>query len=434
MKDKRNFPRLIIGLIAVLVLSVVALNWQTWAQSTGQSAIYAQIFKTQTSTGRSLIFVDARGVGATNHVFTWTTAGVPGGCTLLIESSLDAVTWTTASTQTCTSSGSVTLPDASYSFLTANLSVLTGGSTPSIDVAYRGYLPGQGVPVRPAEGGTGSTTAFTAGSVLFSGASGVYGQDNANLFWDNSNKRLCLLANSCSNTLDIGGAKFFVTSLGAMTSYEAVARARVAGNVAATVQAAAGQTANLHEWKNSGGSVLASVTSAGVITPTSGIAATGKSRFSTVPIGFTAYGSFGTNTTLVAGTTYWAEVFIPRNVTLTGIGVLNGATVGTNKWVVGLYGSAGGSVLANSALAGATSSGADAFQELAFTGTYAAVGPARYWIAFQSDGTTDKARTIAASTFVDVLTKSATGSFGTLPSLTVPTTFTADVGPAAYVY
>ena len=39
-------------------------------------------------------------------------------------------------------------------------------------------------------GGTGTSTAFTAGSVVFAGASGVYTQDNANLFWDNTNDRL----------------------------------------------------------------------------------------------------------------------------------------------------------------------------------------------------------------------------------------------------
>jgi hypothetical protein len=41
-----------------------------------------------------------------------------------------------------------------------------------------------------ANGGTGTATAFTAGSVVFAGASGVYTQDNANLFWDNANDRL----------------------------------------------------------------------------------------------------------------------------------------------------------------------------------------------------------------------------------------------------
>jgi hypothetical protein len=218
------------------------------------------------------------------------------------------------------------------------------------------------------------------------------------------------------------------------TSYEATARASAAGNVAATVQGAAGQTANLHEWKNSGGSVMASVSAAGVITPTAGESYTGRSKYLVIPIGAVAYGSLGTNTTLVAGTIYWAEVFVPRNVTLTGVGVLNGATVGTDKWIVGLYASAGGAAAANSALAGTSSSGADAFQAIAFTATYAAVGPARYWIAFQSNGTTDKLRTIAVNTSVDVLTKSVTGSFGTLPSLTVPTTFTADKGPIGYVY
>jgi hypothetical protein len=41
-----------------------------------------------------------------------------------------------------------------------------------------------------ARGGTGTGTAFTAGSVVFAGASGVYGQDNANLFFDDTNNRL----------------------------------------------------------------------------------------------------------------------------------------------------------------------------------------------------------------------------------------------------
>ena len=41
-----------------------------------------------------------------------------------------------------------------------------------------------------ANGGTGTVTAFTTGSVVFAGASGVYSQDNANLFWDDTNNRL----------------------------------------------------------------------------------------------------------------------------------------------------------------------------------------------------------------------------------------------------
>ena len=48
-------------------------------------------------------------------------------------------------------------------------------------------------------GGTGTTTAFTAGSVVFAGASGVYTQDNANLFWDNTNDRLGIGTSSPSS-------------------------------------------------------------------------------------------------------------------------------------------------------------------------------------------------------------------------------------------
>lgn len=41
-----------------------------------------------------------------------------------------------------------------------------------------------------ARGGTGTGTAFTQGSIVFAGASGVYSQDNANFFWDVTNHRL----------------------------------------------------------------------------------------------------------------------------------------------------------------------------------------------------------------------------------------------------
>jgi hypothetical protein len=56
-----------------------------------------------------------------------------------------------------------------------------------------------------ANGGTGTTTAFTAGSVVFAGASGVYSQDNANLFWDNTNDRLGIGTATPSATLDVNG-------------------------------------------------------------------------------------------------------------------------------------------------------------------------------------------------------------------------------------
>ena len=47
-----------------------------------------------------------------------------------------------------------------------------------------------GTAIDVTHGGTGTTTQFTQGSLVFAGASGIYSQNNANIFWDNSNNRL----------------------------------------------------------------------------------------------------------------------------------------------------------------------------------------------------------------------------------------------------
>jgi hypothetical protein len=52
-----------------------------------------------------------------------------------------------------------------------------------------------------ANGGTATTTAFTTGSVVFAGASGVYSQNNANFFWDNTNVELGIGTSSPSATI-----------------------------------------------------------------------------------------------------------------------------------------------------------------------------------------------------------------------------------------
>lgn len=247
---------------ALCFLISVTAHAQTSAVS-GTSAVYSQVFVTQTTTGRSLVFVNVRGIGVTNHVFDITPAGSPTSCTVLIESSTDAVTWTTQSTETCTSSKTVSIA-GTFIYLTANLSVLSGGTSPNLTVAYRGYLPGQGFPVRPGEGGTGTTTVMTTGSLPFIIASGIFSQDNANLFWDASNKRLCLLSATCVNTLDVNAGRWFVTSSGAATATGETVNAPSSSSVARTTVGASGQSADLDQWKNSAATVLASVSSVGI--------------------------------------------------------------------------------------------------------------------------------------------------------------------------
>lgn len=75
-----------------------------------------------------------------------------------------------------------------------------------------------------ANGGTGTTTVFTTGSVVFAGASGVYTQDNANLFWDDTNNRLGIGKTNPSYAIDLTGTGVlslarFGNSAGASTAY-----------------------------------------------------------------------------------------------------------------------------------------------------------------------------------------------------------------------
>ena len=62
-------------------------------------------------------------------------------------------------------------------------------------------------------GGTGAST-FTAGSIVFAGASGVYSQKNTNLFWDNSSNRLGIGTSSPAVTLAISATDSILVPAG----------------------------------------------------------------------------------------------------------------------------------------------------------------------------------------------------------------------------
>lgn len=155
-------------------------------------------------------------------------------------------------------------------------------------------------------------------------------------------------------------------------------------------------------------------------------------KITSIPIGAVAYGSLGTNTTPVAGTIYYTQINMPA-MTVTNIGCMNGGTAATDKLIYGLYNSSG-TLVANTALAGVTASGTDAFQEIALTTPYT-VAAGEYFIAWQTNGTTTRFRTIATLTYIQMIAGSQTGgTFGTLGAITsVATGITADKGPICYV-
>lgn len=167
-----------------------------------------------------------------------------------------------------------------------------------------------------------------------------------------------------------------------------------------------------------------------------GALATSRFRIMSPEPGGTAYTSLNTNGTAVGATTlYCTEVLLPTNKLLTGIGVLNGTTVTGNARYVILYDNAG-NALANSALTGQASVTASVYETYAFTAKYLAIGPAQYFACLQDNAVgSTTVRMVVTGTEDNLLTKGQTGAtFGTIPALTVPTTFTTAVGPYVYLY
>lgn len=199
-----------------------------------------------------------------------------------------------------------------------------------------------------------------------------------------------------------------------------------------------GSTAgSLKLWGSTSGSTTIVANATGVANVA--LTATGSARYCTGG-GLIPLATAGTNTTLAAATTfeYLSEIDLPLNKTLTGVSVLAGGTAGAaNHWAVALFGTTSGLPLVQTvSTTVASAASTNAFYDIPFSATYAATGPARYFVAFQTDGTTDKIQTAAAAnSWGNVFTaKPATTAFGTFPSLTVPSTFTADVGPIACLY
>jgi|GEM_PF-688605 len=217
-------------------------------------------------------------------------------------------------------------------------------------------------------------STLTLGSVPFAGASGVLSQDNANLFWDNTNKWLGIgtaspsatltvlgdvninptgsttgtprnigitswnagnavrfmlgnawnsLQNAYSyrmqitafNGIDIAGNRESPTPLGFVAGAFTDASLNVVGTAPAapvlTVTSAAGQLGNMQEWRNSTGTVLASITSAGAISGLNGVTIVNGLKGSGGTPGITPDVGAGTGPTMgISGTNLGGKITI----------------------------------------------------------------------------------------------------------------------------
>lgn len=80
------------------------------------------------------------------------------------------------------------------------------------DVAAGSYLRSGGTNTAPLWSTLVLPNTITAGSIVFASASNTYGQDNANLFWDDANNRLGILTATPSQPLEVGGNIFINTA------------------------------------------------------------------------------------------------------------------------------------------------------------------------------------------------------------------------------
>lgn len=177
------------------------------------------------------------------------------------------------------------------------------------------------------------------------------------------------------------------------------------------------------------------MTVSSTLTPTGGIAQAGSVNstvFHSGGVGFPAT-TAATQAQIVTTDTYFCEVFIPATTVLTGISILNGHTTsGSQNMFVGLA-NAGGTIVASSNTTTAQAT-ADAYQQIPFSATYTAVGPAKYFIAVQGSATTGYIATHTIGNFGAALKTSETyGAFVTTASYKT-TTFTTAQGPVADTY
>lgn len=162
-----------------------------------------------------------------------------------------------------------------------------------------------------------------------------------------------------------------------------------------------------------------------------------------IPIGSVAYASVGTNTTDVANKRMVTSIIVPRSGIFTGIQVLQGGTATTDNITAGLYDSIG-TPIANTGATGVLLAGASTFKNLPFTAGAAGgaqtltlvTGPALYFIGVTGNGTAAGAyQTVPTATFKNLFSQATTSiTFGTFPSFTVPSTFTADLAPVVCFY
>jgi hypothetical protein len=125
-------------LCAIAALAAAALSSQTV-----NGRVASVSFGTLTGTGTTWAF-DMSLLTPSQHTLEVVVAGSPSSCSIQLEGTLDnpsgsSVTWANLSgAQTCTSSVTFSVVNKPVRAVRANLTSLSGGSSPTVTVGYAG--------------------------------------------------------------------------------------------------------------------------------------------------------------------------------------------------------------------------------------------------------------------------------------------------------
>lgn len=167
----------------------------------------------QLSDGGVLQDTDLLVVARSGSNYSITGINSVSACVLKASLGANVYTWlTTPSSANLAAAVSNETGSGSLVFNTSPVLIGPSFTTPVLGTPASGTLTNcTGLPLSTgvtgtlgnANGGTGTATSFTLGSVVFAGASGVYSQSNAQFFWDNTNSRLGIGLSSPLAKLDI---------------------------------------------------------------------------------------------------------------------------------------------------------------------------------------------------------------------------------------
>ena len=166
------------------------------ANTTLTTSDFGKFYQIATNSGITVTLPSASGLNGKTFLF-WAN-NVSATLSITASGGFFYGPYSTAGTSTfALSSGSVLkIVSDGFNWIVTSLAPSTGGTLGVIN------------------GGTGTSTQFTQGSVVFAGASGAYSQNNANFFWDNTNARLGIGTTSPDKALTVVGTEQVIKAVG----------------------------------------------------------------------------------------------------------------------------------------------------------------------------------------------------------------------------